>query len=105
MNISDLFYCFLLGGGQGEIRGARKGGIGFFFIENARRRVSHHSGAGCLQGGGGWGTVFFFMGPKFPQRIDEFTMDRGPGIGLINRFVWGRESPANCEFFGGEGQT
>ena len=35
MDVSDIFYFFLLGGGEEEVRGDREGG--WLFIENPRR--------------------------------------------------------------------
>ena len=36
VDVSDIFYFFLLGGGEGGVRGARRRG-GSVFIENPRR--------------------------------------------------------------------
>ena len=44
MDVPDLFYFFRSGDGDGEVRGARKGGP--VFIENPRRRVSKERGGG-----------------------------------------------------------
>ena len=59
VDVSDIFYFFLLGGGEGGVRGAGKG-RGRIFIENPRR--------GGLPGG--WGP-------------------RGEGPGGCLRGIWG----------------
>ena len=61
VNVSDIFYFFLLGGGERGVRGAGRGGA--TFIENPSRGggVFWAGGAGeggegpggCLLGGGG----------------------------------------------------
>ena len=47
MDVSDIFYFFLLGEGEGGVRGAEVGGgIGFFFFEDAKRGGSSRRGRG-----------------------------------------------------------
>ena len=80
MDVSDIFYFFLLGGGEGGVRGAGRG-RGTIFIENPRRGGGFPGGwgprgegprgegpGGCLWGIGGGGAKYFFSGPKFPPR-------------------------------------
>ena len=49
MDVSDIFFVFLLGGGEGGVRGAGRG-RGTIFIENPRR-----GGGGVSQARGGRG--------------------------------------------------
>ena len=64
-----FYIFFLLGGGEGEVRGDREGG-GRVFIETPRRGVSREGGRGGREGVcgefGGGGAKFFFSGPKCP---------------------------------------
>ena len=67
MDVSEIFNFFLLGGGEGGLRGDRAGGSVFSFPEIPKR------GGRVLLGGGGKGPegclrgiCFFFSGPKFP---------------------------------------
>ena len=72
VDISDIFYSFLVGEGEGGVRGA--GGGGRFFIENPRRGgFPERGGAGRVSAAnwvflGGRGANFFFRGPKRPPR-------------------------------------
>ena len=54
--VSDIFYFFLLEGGEGGVRGARTG-AGVVFIENARG-----GGGGSQEGEGGRGAWRVFVG-------------------------------------------
>ena len=81
VEVSDIFYfIFLLGEGEGGVRGARRCG-GRFFIKNPR-------GGGALGGEGprgregvcgelgnfGWGAAkYFFSGPKCPASLKQET--------------------------------
>ena len=47
VDVSDIFYFFVVGEGEGGVRGARRGG-GRFYIENPRR-------GGLQEGEGPWG--------------------------------------------------
>ena len=65
VDVSDIFYFFLLGEGEGGVRGARKGG-GRFFIENPTRGGLSRRGRGregvCGEfgnSGGGGQNIFF----------------------------------------------
>ena len=71
VDVSDIFYFFFSGGGEGGVRVARKG-VGF--IENPRRGVSSRRGGGRGTGrvsagefGGGGGDSYFFRGPNSYQ--------------------------------------
>ena len=74
VDVSDIFYFFLLGEGKGESRRRRAVGD-WFFIEKPRRGGASRTGGaegpgGCLQRigefGGGGGAKYFFGGPKCP---------------------------------------
>ena len=82
MDVSDIFYFFLLGEGKRRVQGARSRAVGRFFVENARR------GGGVFQerGGGGEGPGGFL------QRI------MGGGGGL-NFFFRGRNSHQVFKYF------
>ena len=67
------FLFFLLGEGEGGVRGARKGGGDRFSIENPRRggvsqrgREGVCSESGNFEAGGGGGAKYFLSGPKRP---------------------------------------
>ena len=68
------FLFFLLGGGEGGVRGASTGGGGvglFLKIPGRSSRGGEGGAAGwCLRGvfGGGGGNVFFFFGAEMPPR-------------------------------------
>ena len=76
VDVSDIFYFFLLGGGERGVRGAGRG-WGRFLIENPRKGVSRAGGGGgasgregvCGEWGGGGVAKNFFSGPKFPPRF------------------------------------
>ena len=55
VDVSDIFCSFLLGGGEGGVRGDRVGG-GRFLLENPRMG----GGVLPLPGIWGWGAIFFF---------------------------------------------
>ena len=74
MDVSDILYFFLVGEGEGGVRGARRG-RGRFLIENPRRVGGFQEGEG--RGAGrvsaanweiflGRGAKYFFSGPKRP---------------------------------------
>ena len=73
MDVSDIFYFFLLGEGEGGVRGARQGGDRFC-IENPRRGQFRGEGPRGREGVcgelgnflGGGGAKYFFSGPKCP---------------------------------------
>ena len=76
MDVSDIFYFFLLGEGEWGVRGAERGGDRFL-IENPSGGGGLQDGrgrgpGGCLwQIGGFWeggGPKYFFWGPKCPPR-------------------------------------
>ena len=82
VDVSDIFLFFLLGGGEGEVRGAGEVGGPFFFIENPGRAGGVRVGGGGGRRGAGrasaanWGIFwvggpkfFFFSGPKRPPSI------------------------------------
>ena len=82
VDVSDIFSFFLVGGGEGRVRGGGGGGDILYNLENPRR------GGGVSgwmwEGGRGAGTVFagnlggggkyLFLGPKIPTKkyIDPF---------------------------------
>ena len=78
VDVSDIFYFFLLGGGEGGVRGEREGG-GRFFIENPGG-VSQEGGrgggapGGCLPAGNlrGGGLNIFFRGRNSRQDMEPF---------------------------------
>ena len=51
-DVSDIFSFFLLGGGEGGVRGARKGQGSVFFIENPRGGgiLNNERGGGAVRG-------------------------------------------------------
>ena len=72
-DVSDIFYFFLLGEGEGRVRGRREGGGCRFFIENPRGGGGSRRGRGAGRvsaanwgSWGGGGTKYFFSGPKCP---------------------------------------
>ena len=71
-----FFLCFLLGGGEGGVRGARRWrGFGFLLkIPGggfSPERGGGPEGLGCLRGfGGGGGLLFFFFGGKMPTKMN-----------------------------------
>ena len=52
MDVSDIFYFFLLGGGEGGAEAPGRGG-GTIFTENPRRGVSRPGWGGGAEGPGG----------------------------------------------------
>ena len=90
VDVSDIFYFFLLGEGEGEVRGREGGGGDRFCIENPRRGggVSWWEGA---EGPGGsaakWGTwgglKFFFPGPKCPPNFAGVQVRESPSTRAI----------------------
>ena len=69
VGVSDIFYLFLLGGGEGGVWGARKGG-GLLFIENPRTGGFRGERERAFVGNVGGGRQFFFVsGPKFPPSL------------------------------------
>ena len=79
VDISDIFYFFLLGEWEGEFEAPEGGGIGFF-IENARKGAGilqeGEGPGGCLQqitGFWGGGGKYFFSGPKCPPSHSNIT--------------------------------
>ena len=52
VDVPDIFYFFLLGGGEGVVLGNREGG-GSVFIENPRRGGGLPEGGGGVRGPGG----------------------------------------------------
>ena len=96
VDISDIFYFSLLGGGEGGVRGARRG-RGTIFIENPRRGGGFPGGGAGGRGAGRvfvgnlgrGGLIFFFSGPKFPPRqkfednlITDTILD-APGMSFL----------------------
>ena len=68
VDVSDIFYFFLLGGGE---RGARGAKIGFLRKIPGGGRVPTRGGegpGGWLRGAWGGGAKYFFSGPKCPPR-------------------------------------
>ena len=71
-----FLYFFLLGEGEGGVRGARSGGGSGFFTEDPRGRGfqekeglrGREGGIGDFFGGGG-AESFFFSGPESPPSI------------------------------------
>ena len=73
MDVPDIFF-FLLGEGEGGVRGARRGGVHFLlkipgggggFQEGLRGREGVCAELGNFGGGGG--AKYFFSGPKRPS--------------------------------------
>ena len=69
VGVSDIFYFFLFGGGEGGVRGAGR----TISFENPRRggllaggRGGGEGPGGCLREIWGGGSKYFFSGPKFP---------------------------------------
>ena len=95
MDVSDIF-IFLPGGGEGGVRGARKGaGVGFLLLkipgaegggggEIFQERGGVGKGPGvCLWGiWGGGGSKHFFSGPKFRCLLNP---SRGPKSNRTSR--------------------
>ena len=65
VDVSDIFYFFLLGGGQGGVRGAGKGRE-LLFTENPREEGRRGVGRVFARNLGGRGAKYFFSGPKLP---------------------------------------
>ena len=67
-----ILFIFLIGGREGAVRGARKGGGRFSLKISGGRGVSQEGGGwargpgGCLRGIWGGGAIFFSSGPKCP---------------------------------------
>ena len=93
VDVSDIFNFFLLGEGEGGVRGAGRGG-GLIFSENPRREGVYGGGGlagrerpgGCLRqiGGfwGGGGQIFFFgaeMSTKNQSEAKQY--DFGTNLG------------------------
>ena len=71
VDVSDIFYFFVLGRGEGGIRGVRKGGVRFLLKIPGGGGEGEGPG-GCLAGiWGGGGGKYFFSGPKFPPRFGQ----------------------------------
>ena len=75
MDVSDIFYFFfLLGEGNGRVRGARRGGGSFLLKMPRRGGGGRDRGAGTVFAAnwgiweGGGGAKYFFSGPKRPPR-------------------------------------
>ena len=77
VDVSDIFYFFLRGRGEGGVRGARRGGGDDFSLKipgggglpGGWGRGGEGSG-GCLRGiWGGGGAKYVFPGPKFRPSI------------------------------------
>ena len=87
VDVSDIFYFFLLGEGEGGVRGARRG-VGSVFIENPTRGwggfQEKEGPRGCLRRigdfFGGGGLNFFFSGPKRPPSLLHFSKCSRPFI-------------------------
>ena len=106
VDVSDIFYFFLLGGGEGEFGATWRGG-GRFFIENPKGGGTGLSGGGgrgpggCVQGiwGGGGAKYFLFSGPKRPPSLG--LRSQGPPrevkIGNRENYIFGVKS---CLFGG-----
>ena len=65
MDVSDIFYFFRLGGGEGGVLGDRdSGGVGFLLKIPGGGEGGARGPRGCLQGiwGGGGLNNFFFRG-------------------------------------------
>ena len=80
VDVSDIFYFFLLGEGEGRVRGAGRGG-GLIFIENPRRGGGLQEGRGRGAGrvsAANWGIwrggakFFFFRGRNVHQVLIPF---------------------------------
>ena len=88
MDVSDLFYFFLLG--EGGVRGDREGGGGGFLLRVPRRPlgglVSQKGvSGGNLGGGGGWQNIFF-RGRSAPTLTqDKFDHDKGQKSAISGR--------------------
>ena len=75
MDVSDIFYfSFLLGEGEGGVRGAKRGGEGRFLLKipggggGSRRGRGFPGGLFGAIGEFGGGSKYFFSGPKRPPR-------------------------------------
>ena len=73
VDVSDIFYFFLLGEGEGGVRGARPRGRGRFFF------LKSQEGGGVSRGGGGAGGCL--------SRIGEFFLGGGVNIFFRGRNV------------------
>ena len=81
MDVSDIFYFFLLGEGEGGVRGPGGGGRSvFFLIENPRRgggpsRTGGAEGLGGVCGGSGGGrrAIFFCFGAEMSAKTFSGT--------------------------------
>ena len=74
VDVPDIFYFFLLGEGEGGVRGARKGGGDPFFIEHPRRGgvpAGAEGPGGCLRriGEFGGGGLNIFFGAETSTKI------------------------------------
>ena len=78
VDVSDIFFFFLLGRGEGRVRGAGRGGGFGFLIENPRKGGGSFRGAGgggvegpggCLRGIGGGALNIFFCGAEIPAKL------------------------------------
>ena len=67
--VSDIFYFFLLGGGEGECEAP--GGGGAICYGNSQERGLPGREVVCGQFGGGGGHFFFFSGPKCPPSFNS----------------------------------
>ena len=81
VDVSDNLYFFRLGGGEGVVRGARKGArVGFFTKNPGGGGVFQERGGGGLRAcrvsvgnWGGGGNFFFFFGAEIPTKKVECT--------------------------------
>ena len=86
MDVSDIFYFFLVGdGGRGGVRGRREGGEISFLLRIPERGGGLQEGEGprgregvCGElGNGREGLIIFFSGPKCPPSCGTFSHLKG----------------------------
>ena len=95
VDVSDIFF-FLLGGGQGGVRGDREGGgCRFFKLKIPGWGVSPRKGggegvgrlsAGNFFGGGGWQNVFCFVA-EFPTKKTCYSYKSLEGLIIGNMTI------------------
>ena len=89
MDVSNIFYFFLLEGGEGGVRGAGRGGKFGFLLKSQERGGGLQEGRGgrgagrvsAANWGWGGGAKYFFSGPKCPPRhiqSDFKCIPKGP---------------------------